>query len=634
MPAGHWFVFLGSALAQPFFDDIKGWGQERELAEYHGTHVCSGFDEQWGLCPELESCHTCEPRDCLFDSWGQWFDAGGCAQIEFRQRGIADSNNECGKPCEGRKMESRAFPKARCELNEVDCQWVEWSAWSECGTPNDQSTRSRSIGQKNTGQGAPCVGEMKETRPCSPGPSPEDCQLSEWHTWSECSSPCGAGEHSRFRKVISEAKHDGRPCQGVIHETDTCELRPCDRMDCQMSEWSEWSWMNPMEDDSAHTDQWFRKRTVLVPPGIGGSPCPGGLIETRGKARTSTPCVVGEWAFWSKCDRTCGGGQKTRERSVTPADGNADGDDDHCGYQIQKMIAPCGLGPCHSAGTSDCQMSEWDEWSQCSARCGTGSKSRSRSIVSDAMFGGAPCEGPLKELDRCEVSECNLVDCAWGDWAGWSDCSCKCGGGTKRRTRNVVQAPRNGGQPCEPQDKEEAEPCNTEPCGQGCIDGKWGEWGTWTQCSATCASSYRSRSRNLEVQPSPCGKAAAGHRDEFEVCSDLPPCIPDSDCQLHEWGEWSHCSCHCFGIRERNRYISHFATGKGKPCPVTALKVIEPCNPGPVTPFDPDDKYSMPIQLQDPPLDCQEKPPVHCELHPWNEWPSPYPAPLWKFAVL
>lgn len=25
-----------------------------------------------------------------------------------------DSNNECGKPCEGRKMESRAFPKARC----------------------------------------------------------------------------------------------------------------------------------------------------------------------------------------------------------------------------------------------------------------------------------------------------------------------------------------------------------------------------------------------------------------------------------------------------------------------------------------------------------------------------------------
>ena len=51
------------------------------------------------------------------------------------------------------------------------------------------------------------------------------------------------------------------------------------------------------------------------------------------------------------------------------------------------------------------------------------------------------------------------------------------------------------------------------------------------------------------------------------------PCIQDTDCQLHDWGEWrrscfssnmflarvsrdsgnprSHCSCHCFGIRER-----------------------------------------------------------------------------------
>ena len=24
-----------------------------------------------------------------------------------------------------------------------------------------------------------------------PGPSPEDCLLSDWHEWSECSSPCG-----------------------------------------------------------------------------------------------------------------------------------------------------------------------------------------------------------------------------------------------------------------------------------------------------------------------------------------------------------------------------------------------------------------------------------------------------------
>jgi len=187
----------------------------------------------------MESCSRCERVDCVFEEWGQWFDAGGCTQIDFRQRGIAVSNNECGQPCEGKKMQSRSSPHSRCILNEVDCQWTEWSSWTDCGTPNDQSTRSRSISQKNTGQGKPCIGDMKETRPCSPGPTPEDCQLSEWHEWSECSSPCGPGEHSRFRKVVQEALHDGRPCDGVIHETETCEVRPCDYMDCQLSEWSE-----------------------------------------------------------------------------------------------------------------------------------------------------------------------------------------------------------------------------------------------------------------------------------------------------------------------------------------------------------------------------------------------------------
>eukprot|EP00434_Breviolum_minutum_P040330 symbB.v1.2.035834.t1/scaffold4918.1/size32921/2 len=672
----------------------------------------------------MESCSHCEPEDCVFEEWGQWFDAGGCTQIDFRQRGILVSNNECGTPCEGNKMESRSSPHSRCIVNEVDCQWTEWSSWSDCGTPNDQSTRSRTISQKNTGQGQPCIGDMKETRPCSPGPSPEDCLLSDWHEWSECSSPCGPGVYSRFRKVIQEAQHEGRSCDGVIHETDTCEVRPCDSMDCQMSEWSEWSSINPTEENAPPTDQLFRTRTVVVPPGMGGSECPGGLIETKPQIRPSQPCVVGDWSFWSECDRTCAGGQKMRERSVEPAhawhpsrcafevpltekmyhmnasvkflckhpsfmklsdafavlglklgekdptrirsayrqqllqahpdkggdtevfrqvhlagdlllstrpevlakvkarakgkakaksqgtptprpkpssghlpvkcnskrksdssrlasvfqepenleglfsgrtptfskaasckaaaqppstansevfesqlvpseelesrqaDAAADSavtneaspaemaalrwrlatlsqqerrallvqlpasvqqalkknllkekaahssgeafseDEDGCGYEVQKMIAPCGLGPCHEAGTSDCQLSEWDEWSECSSRCGTGSKSRSRSIVSESMFGGNPCEGPLKELARCEVSECNIVNCRWGDWSGWSDCSCECGGGTKRRTRHVAEAPRNGGLACEPQDKEEAFPCSTQPCVQ------------------------------------------------------------------------------------------------------------------------------------------------------------------------
>ena len=46
----RFILSLGVAFAQPFFDDVP-WAQPpepRELTpQYHGGHVCSGFDEQW-----------------------------------------------------------------------------------------------------------------------------------------------------------------------------------------------------------------------------------------------------------------------------------------------------------------------------------------------------------------------------------------------------------------------------------------------------------------------------------------------------------------------------------------------------------------------------------------------------------
>ena len=54
------------------------------------------------------------------------------------------------------------------------------------------------------------------------------------------------------------------------------------------------------------------------------------------------------------------------------------------------------------------------------------------------------------------------VDCKVEDWSSWSECSATCGGGTRTRERKVVQEPENGGAAC--QDREEEESCNTEPC--------------------------------------------------------------------------------------------------------------------------------------------------------------------------
>eukprot|EP00930_Biecheleria_cincta_P073322 TRINITY_DN6062_c0_g2_i1.p1 TRINITY_DN6062_c0_g2~~TRINITY_DN6062_c0_g2_i1.p1 ORF type:complete len:1830 (-),score=240.41 TRINITY_DN6062_c0_g2_i1:94-5583(-) len=581
------------------------------------SHVCTGYDEEYAACPNLMPCDSCVPVNCLFDEWGEWFDAGGCSGIVFRQRGVRVSNNECGKPCDGPKIESKKHKLAKCTLHEHDAVWGAWSEWTACESTSDQSTRSRRIEQMNTASGKPAVGPTKETRACGKGPDPIDCLFHPWHQWTSCSATCGAGRYTRIRRVVREAKWGGLACQGVTQETKTCLAEPCDAKPCKVSAWTEWS--SQVAHQASNDKQLFRSRSILTPPGPGGSACPSGLEETKGVEKPQArDCILSEWSLWSRCDKTCEGGQKMRHRTLEePSELGGS-----CGHHILSEVAPCNTGPCSSSPSSDCRLSNWGEWSKCDARCGEGSKKRMRSIVAEATLRGQGCTGPLREMASCLESHCNIVDCRWGEWAQWSDCSCECGGGTKRRSRSVAEAPRNGGKVCHPQAMEEAFPCNTQACGVGCVDGQWGPWGDWTTCSASCSSSFRSRSRNLEIQPSSCGKAASGSRDEYAVCGDLPPCIQDRDCRISEWGDWSHCSCHCFGIRERNRFIADFATGRGKPCNNTTLKAIEPCNPGLAEPWSPDDPRLQKLEwkLEHPPHDCLGKPAVDCLLNMWEEW--------------
>ncbi|CAE7223312.1 Thbs2 [Symbiodinium pilosum] len=105
-------------------------------------------------------------------------------------------------------------------------------------------------------------------------------------------------------------------------------------------------------------------------------------------------------------------------------------------------------------------------------------------------------------------------------------CSCTCGGGTKRRNRVIQQSPRHGGKLCQPEDKGEIAPCATQTC-DICVDGRWSEWGSWSSCSATCASSYKARHRSVDRHPNFCGKPAVGLEDQYEVCKGQPNCIPD-----------------------------------------------------------------------------------------------------------
>ena len=40
------------------------------------------------------------------------------------------------------------------------------------------------------------------------------------------------------------------------------------------------------------------------------------------------------------------------------------------------------------------------------------------------------------------------VDCVWGDWGSWNQCSGTCGDGTQSRSRDKTQEAMNGGTEC------------------------------------------------------------------------------------------------------------------------------------------------------------------------------------------
>merc|ERR1719343_1047457 len=87
---------------------------------------------------------------------------------------------------------------------------------------------------------------------------------------------------------------------------------------------------------------------------------------------------------------------------------------------------------------------------------------RTKKVVVEAQNGGTPCEG-TEEEQPCGMQSCD-ADCVLSDWTEWSSCSKACGGGSFRRTKEVVEEARGTGTCPEPDN--EPLRLNFEPCNQ------------------------------------------------------------------------------------------------------------------------------------------------------------------------
>ena len=451
----------------------------------------------------------------------------------------------------------------------MDGGWSEFGAWSECSADCGGGTKTKNRTCTNPAPangGADCAGSATETQECNTQGCPVDGGYSDFGDWSECSVECEGGTQTRTRTCTNPAPaNGGTDCVGDATETQNCNTNPCP-VDGGWSDFGAWSQCSAECGGGTQT----RTRTCTNPaPANGGADCEGSATETQ-YCNEHECAVNGDWSDfgdWSECSADCGGGTQTRTRTCTnptPANRGAD-----CVGNATET-QDCNKHECPVDGG----WSEFGDWSQCSADCGGGTQTRTRTCTNPAPANeGADCVGDATETQDCNTHECP-VSGGWSDFGDWSECSADCGGGTQIRTRTCTNpAPANGGADCVG-DATETKDCNTNPCP---VDGGWSEFGAWSECSADCEGGTQTRTRTC-TNPAPVygGADCVGDATETQNCN-LNPCPVDGG--WSEFGAWSECSADCGGgTQKRTRTCTNPAPANGGADCVGDATETQDCN--------------------------------------------------------
>ncbi|XP_014802303.1 PREDICTED: hemicentin-1 [Calidris pugnax] len=333
--------------------------------------------------------------------------------------------------------------------------------------------------------------------------------FSDWLEWRACSVTCGQGVQERIRQCNNPLPaNGGRRCEGPETDVRRCHKQPCP-VDGNWSEWGLWEECSKSCGQGNRT----RTRTCSNPPAQhGGKPCDGSAVDSV--MCNIRPCPVdgawSSWLPWAPCSETCGQGTQTRLRLCTsppPSHGGS-----HCeGSDTQTQV--CSRRRCPVDG----KWAAWSSWSACTVSCGGGSRQRTRHCSDPApQSGGRKCEGNDIQIDFCNSDPCPIHG-NWGPWSSWGSCSRTCNGGQARRYRTCDNPrPASGGRACAGADMQ-IQRCGAELCP---VDGNWGQWQTWSQCSASCGGGEQTRIR-LCSNPAPLnrGRPCPGDSSQISRCN-------------------------------------------------------------------------------------------------------------------
>ncbi|XP_036396447.1 thrombospondin type-1 domain-containing protein 7B [Megalops cyprinoides] len=582
-------------------------------------------------CPDSSRPDTVRPcllpckKDCIVTPFSEWTlcpttcqPANATPATQSRYRIIIQRSANGGEECPDTLYEER-----ECESLPI-CPVYSWKMhkWSQCALVPDSVRQGmtgmgESCGRGLETRGVTCVREdddepadvseclqwagamPRRVRECQV-PCKEDCTLSSWSKFTECTD-CG-GQRSRKRSLTGRSKKREKCLRAELYPLLETEACPCKEFlshphgnwsDCVLQESPA---QGALQGWRAHRDvkecgQGLRYRAVpcldqggrLVDPSLCTD---SGYTEEVCQIPCPLDCKLSDWSAWSACSTSCGSGVKVRSKWLRekPFNGGRPCPKLDLKNQVSEAV------PCYS----ECSQYVWvtESWSVCTINtldklpeCGEGVQSRKvRCVRKGSEVQGDPVDDSLCDPEEMPVraQTCFLPcpdDCVMSQWGQWSSCPLPCDQSSVRsRRRDALRLPENG-KTC-PEDNQ------TEACilNSTCFTYQYNlsDWST-CQLSENAVCGQGVRTRLLDCVRSD-GKVV-----ELSVCEELGlprdwkltvQCQVDCpvNCLLSEWSPWSECShtCGSQGHMMRSRSVMQPAHEEGRPCP-SQLSQTKPC---------------------------------------------------------